>query len=320
MILKDVANSQMDRPKEARTVKRGDGFTADLDELYFEEGFNPRDLTTPGVKAHIVQMYEAYKTGTTRFPPITVSVADDGRLIVRDGHCRVTMYRMAREDGMAVPLLQLEEYRGNAKDFMMLALARSNGRRLTPLEIATGFKKLAMMGMSEEEIANARVADVKSVTRVKQLLTLAYAPEELQKLVRDEVIKADPVINLIQRLKSAEQAYQHLLERLKVAKAQGKSSLTEADLHGRAIPKKLVTGLVGSVSTFADRLGNATRRELATLEKLDAQQLKGKTVTVDAAALLDLLKHNEQIAENRRRQAERTELAEKASKQTEMEV
>lgn len=316
-ILKEVAALQKDRPADERTVRRGDGFSADIDELHFEEGFNPRDLNTPARREYILAMLEAYKGGLVKFPPIAVSVGEKGKLIVRDGHCRTTMYRLAREQGVVVPPVQLEEVRGNSQDFLLLALNRSRSNPLTPLEIALGAKRLRNSGMTEAQIAKSIPSTSDkgemSITRVKQLLVLADAEPDVHDLVSQEKVTADVAIPVVKE--HGAEAGRYLREKL-----AGRTKVTNATLHGRSLPKKAVAGLLDSVSTFADRLGQRARVELASFEKLEPQQLEGKTVNVDAAALLGLLKAQDEIDELKKRRASQQANDAQAAKQTAMNV
>lgn len=298
----------------AGEVKKTDLFRARYQDLKIEKGFNLRDLTAPDVKAHINSIYTTLMNGGT-VPPLDVRVDQDDNIFVVDGHCRHAAYGMAIEAGAPIEWIDVLPTKDNDAGRVTKMITRNQGLGLTPLETAMGYLRLIKFNWDEKQIANSVG---RSEEHVKQLLILANANTDVHQLVRSGAIKAYPAIEVIR--KYGDKAGEHIKQQLEAAQAQGKRHVTKSGMNGRALPKKIVSGLVETVQSFTQKLDQNTRRQLAELEAATEDQLKGKTVSIDAAALLELMRAQSAIDAVKAKQAEKAHAAEQAAKQVQIEA
>ena len=91
--------------------------------------------------------------------------------------------------------------------------------------------------------------------------------------------------------------------------------MTRKDVKEWLPPRKIVGGMFNSLHGVVNTFNSKKRRELAELEKLAPEQLKGMTIEVDAAAMLGLYKswaaadeaHKSKLNETRVKQEKATQ-------------
>lgn len=270
------------RPDEA--VKKTDLFKVRPSVLVEESGFNLRDYTDPGVIAHIESFADSYTNGRY-VPPLLVRVDDNERVVVVEGHCRRRGALLAIERGADVAYLEAVQFRGNNAERVEVMLRSAEGLKLPPLAVALGYLRLLRMGHTNAMIAEAVG---KTPQRVEQMLILATANVDVHDLVRSGQVTADAAIEAARQHR--EKAGEYLQAMLGAAKGQGKTKVTRGVMRGPSLPPKVLTTVIGSVKSVVERLDKDARRRLAEFERMDATQLQGQTITVDAAALLDLVR------------------------------
>ena len=86
------------------------------------------------------------------------------------------------------------------------------------------------------------------------------------------------------------------------AKAAGKAKVTASTINGRALPRKVVSPLISSVDTFMQGL-DANQR--ATLLDIQEGRVASETITIPAAALLDLFQAHGALETIRAKRAEK---------------
>ncbi|MCU6618548.1 hypothetical protein OCO52_18830 [Achromobacter mucicolens] len=69
------------------------------------------------------------------------------------------------------------------------------------------------------------------------------------------------------------------------AKAVGKTKVTASTIHGRALPRKVVSPLICGVDTFMQGLDTTQR---ATLLDIQQGRVAAESITIPTAAVLDL--------------------------------
>lgn len=159
-------------------------FMADLDLLEEEDGFNiGRDYDDPEVQEHIRNLADAYKAGED-LPPLVVKVLD-GRILVRDGHCRRRGALLARSEGAEITRLPIMEVKGDEVDQTMILLTSNDGLKQKPLGRAKIYAKLVNMGLSEDEVAKRTK---KTKTHVQQYLALHNLPIKLKEYIKADLI------------------------------------------------------------------------------------------------------------------------------------
>lgn len=163
------------------------------DDLSVEENFNVR-IQGPALDAHIDAIKASIMMGDIP-PPIVVRCVD-GRIIVRDGHCRLAAFRRAIRAGTPVEYIDAIEWRGSDLDAIVYMVKSAGGKPLDPLEVAQAYKRLRAFNWTEAKIAE-RFS--KTDTHVRQMLLLADAEHRVQEMVRAEKIAASTAIKILQR-------------------------------------------------------------------------------------------------------------------------
>lgn len=314
LTLRKLSESGSDKIAKG-AIKRRNMFGVPYDLIKIEKNFNVRDMSSADVKAHVQSIFETIMADG-EIPPLLFRIGSKGDVTVTDGQCRYTAYGMAIKAGKDVGLIPGLEDLSDPAGRVKIMLTANQGLRAKPLEIGMGYKRLVdEFNETNETIAASMGCSVESV---KQLLILANADARVHDFVKAERISAHEAINLIRV--HGEGTADFIENQLEVAKAKGQTKVTKAGMNGRALPKKIVSNLVSTVHTFTQKLDKNVRKELASLEKATPEELKGKTVTVDAAALLELVRMQATIDENAEKQKAKEHAKEGSAKQTQMAV
>ncbi|MGT2457705.1 ParB/RepB/Spo0J family partition protein [Cupriavidus basilensis] len=284
-------------------VKRADAMKVRLEDLHEEPGFNLREEGAD-LDASIEALADHIFDGG-QYPALEVRPRAESGVWIVDGHRRRRAIARAIDKG--APLadkdgtvwVNIVPFVGNDADRTARILTSAEGRALTPLETAMGYKRLRNLGWD-----NARIAKKvgKTTSHVAQRLLLADANSDVQQMVSAGMVAATEAERAVR--KHGEAAGKFLDSELGKAKAAGKTKVTAGVIKGKALPPKVVSGLVGSVDAFMEALPVDTRTALASIEfsKTDASA----PVTVPAGALLALLKSHAEVTEARNREADRT--------------
>lgn len=262
-------------------VKKADLYRAKPHDILVEKGFN---LRIPGdeLEAHIESICTSILAGMT-VPAIEVRVDDDGRMLIVDGHCRHAAYLRAIDRGAQIEFIDVVPFRGNDADRVAKMIASSQGKSLSPLEAALGYKRLAAFGWDAAKIA---ASTGKTDSYIYSLLLLANANSDVQKLVAEGRVSANAAIEVIR--KHGEKAGEYLLAMLGDGEG-APQRITKKALNGPTLPRKVVTQVVSSVESFASRLGERSGSQIESIRALAPEERAGRTVEVDAETLLELL-------------------------------
>lgn len=282
-------------------VKKTDLFRVRLNDLYVEPGFN---LRTEGddLEAHIDAIAQTIMDGGP-IPPLEVRVADDGRVLVVDGHCRRRAYQKAVDAGCPIEWIDVLQFKGNDADRVAKMLTSSMGKALSPLETAMGYKRLIAFGWEPDRVAKHHG---KTRTHVDQMLLLANANSDVHRMVSVGAVAAHTALDFVRE--HGEKAGDKIAEALEKAKAGGKSKVTAGTVNGRALPRKLLNGMVSRVESFASRIDRGLVDELRNLPE---ESLSARKVEISAADLLELIQIQEEVAKvkAKREQAQPNEAA-----------
>lgn len=194
------------------------------DKVEFEQGFNLREEGAE-LTEHIERLYHAMKAGAY-IPPIDVSVID-GRVLVRDGHCRTRAALRLLGEGVEY-LLEARQLRGNDADAVFHMLGSGQGKHFTPLEQGRGFLRLTNMGHTVAEIA-ARTGMHRST--VENGLALAEAPVAVQKMIAEGKVASHTALKAV-RQEGAAKATEKLAAGVKAAEKVGKKKATAKHIDG----------------------------------------------------------------------------------------
>jgi ParB family chromosome partitioning protein len=300
-------------------IKKTDKYRVPLKRLRVKEGFNKR-LPTPENAAHVEAIYQTLHTQLN-----TPGMLDDAqqlkkgeRLLVHDieikvdqddgdsmwivdGHCSVdALWLLVNRDKLITEdfLVDIAYFKGTWAQARMKMLVCGSAKELDPLEFGLGLKESRDLdGYTLDQLV---AESGRSIVSVRELLKLADADPAIHQLIIDGKVKSSYALAIIKQRGDGALAF--LQEGLKEAAARGKDKLTAGVVNGRALPKKIIGGLVTAAETLSKSLPVTVRRELAELEKLPVEQLSGRTVQVDAKTMLDFLAAQDRIdAENRKR-------------------
>ncbi|WP_273457020.1 ParB/RepB/Spo0J family partition protein [Nevskia ramosa] len=260
---------------DAGVVKKADLYKVKLEDLLVEEGFNLR-VKDQALEDHIESIKAAIIAGSF-IPPLAVRAADGNKVLVVDGHCRREAYIRAKNEGHEIDQISCVDFKGNDADRVAAIITTASGKALSPLEMAVGVKRLRAFGKSPAEIA---VMIAKTGTHVENLLLLADANSDVQKAVRDGSIAASTAIEMVR--KHGEGAGGIIKSAVDKATSEGKKKVTPKMVEVALPPKKAITGIYSSLTSFAKSI------PAKSLPKVDDIQ-EGQTITVDAKALRELL-------------------------------
>jgi ParB family transcriptional regulator, chromosome partitioning protein len=284
-------------------VKKTDLFKASPQDMVEDPNFNLRDYNDPEVQAQIEMFAKMYEKGEY-VPPLICRVMD-GKVTPVEGHCRRRGALLAIARGADIPFLEFYPFRGNEMERLKLMLRSGEGLKFKPLEVAMGYARMRNQGHDNKTIADSMQ---KTPSHVEQMLLLADAEADVHKLVKEGLVAATAAIEAVR--KHGAKAGEVLSAML-----DGQGKVSRGAVKGWAPPPKVVRTVVDGLDSVVSTLAKTSRRELAELEKLPADQIKGRTVAVDAAALLDLMRAHASVEEARRAADERKRAAQEAASQ-----
>lgn len=295
---------------QAGDIKRADAMKSLLDDIHEEAGFNVRTLDD-AFWAGIKQFAEYIAAGGT-YPPLEVRPRPGGGVYLVEGHRRRLALIMAR-DVLRAPIewVNVVAFNGNDADRVVRIATSATQQPLTPLEMAQVYKRLAAFGLSADDIAG-KVG--KTRQHVDQLLILANANTDVHKLVAAGGVSAAVAVDITR--KHGENAGKIISDELAKAKAAGKGKVTAGTMKPKALPPKIVHGLVDELDAFMGGISTLARSHLVEAEKAQArgEDVSRNIVTVPAAALLSLVNEFAKVAEVRAKQSEKMRAkAEKAA-------
>lgn len=314
-------------------VKKTDKYRAPLNLLKVKESFNKR-LPSQENAAHIQAIYLTLKAHLQqpgmldenrqlkkgeRLPIHDIEVNDelDEFTWIVDGHCSTTaLWRLVTEDKL-IPedfFVDVVRFKGTEAECRLKMLRCGLAKELDPLELALAFKALRDEdGLSLQDLVEKTG---RSIVGVRELLKLADADPAIHQLIIDGKFKSHYALSIIKQ--HGDEALGVLESAISAAEAQGRSKVTAVVTEGRALPKKVVSGLLTVADTLTKSLTSDVRRQLAELETLPPEQLAGRTVTVDAKVMLEFLAAQHRIEDERKKQSEKVAAVQQAASQTDL--
>lgn len=185
--VKDKKIADEIKAKEGREIepelKVAKSYNVDPKAIKIIPGFNVRTVDP----VHVDNLAAAYTAGRA-VPPVLVAIGEDGALELVDGEHRV---RGAIQANMR--RIQIFEFEGTQEERIAMAISSSQGRNLSPVERAVGYKRLRNAGWTDAEIAESVG---RSEGDVANHILLAECGKEVMDMVTAGTIKATPTINL----------------------------------------------------------------------------------------------------------------------------
>jgi ParB family chromosome partitioning protein len=294
---------------KAGEVKRADAMKVALDDIHEQPGFNLR-IEGEDLEASIEALATHIMDGGT-YPPLEVRVREEGGVWVVDGHRRRRALVLARERGAPIEFVSIIAFNGNDAERTVRVMTSAEGRGLSPLEAAMGYKRLAAFDYTPDQIAKAVG---KTRQHVDQLLILANAPAKVQKMVQAGEISAAAAVDVAR--KHGDEAGKVLEGEMDKAKAAGKKKITAGTIKGKPLPPKVITRVVEELDGFLEGLDAESHRKLAEVKSGSVAQA---TVAVDAKTLNALVDAYQEIVDARAEQKRRAKAKADRKKQADLE-
>lgn len=295
-------------------VKRADAMKVRLEDLHEEPGFNLR-AEGEDLEASIDALAEFIADGG-QVPPLEVRPRADGGVWIVDGHRRTRAYRKLDAAGRLVRdpsgacWVSVVAFTGNDAERVARVITSQEGRKLEPLELSAGYKRLAAFGWSADQIAK-KVG--KTRQHVDQMLILADAPSAVHAMVKDGAVSAAVAVETVR--KHGEESADVLDGELQKAKAAGKAKVTAGTMKGPALPRGILDDLVQQAEKFSSKLSTDGR---VKLDQFHRGEITEGTVEVDVETLLHLELCLEEL--KRIRAEKEAKAREKAAKVAQLEI
>lgn len=293
-------------------IKRADAMKVRIEDIHEEPGFNLR-REGEDLQASIDALATHIRSGGM-VPPLEVRPREAGGVFVVDGHRRRRAYLQVAEDirdANGETWIPVVAFVGNDAERVARIMTSAEGRSLSSLEVAEGYRRLVAFGWSADEIAR-KVG--KTRQHVDQLLILANANSDVQAMVARGEVSATSAIDTVR--KHGEQAGEKLGAAVNAAKAGGKGKATAGAIKGKPLPSKLVDEMAAAHDALIGSLSTEAR---ATIETLHLSDSGAPTmIEVPAVTLLELIAIAEVVKDTRQKQAERGRAKEAAAPQVAM--
>jgi ParB/RepB/Spo0J family partition protein len=194
-------------------------FKVDPRILIINEGWNTRD-ESEALNEHIDQLAQSIAEIGVR-KPIEVKL-ENGKLIVKDGHCRTRATMRAidhyKADIKTVPVISVDRYASD-EDLILNQVVSNSGKPLTNMEEAKVYKKLLDFGWNQSDIAR-KVG--KTPGRISQILDLLTMPNSVQAAVISGAVSASLAQQTVKSAETPQQAAQSLQDAVNKAAAEGR--------------------------------------------------------------------------------------------------
>ncbi|WMN15624.1 ParB N-terminal domain-containing protein [Pseudomonas piscis] len=260
-------------------LKRADAMKARLEDLHEEPGFNLR-AEGEELEESINALAEFIFAGG-QIPALEVRPRAEGGMWIVDGHRRRRAYlkldlagRLPRVPSKDDPerleaWISIVPFEGNDAERVDRVITSQEGKKLSPLELADGYKRLRGFGWSPEQIAK-KVG--KTRQHVEQVLTVGNANTDVQNLVAAGHVSATTAAQVVRE--HGDGAGKVLGAELEKAQATGKKRVTAGTMKGPSIPKPRL-----------EAVHEASRKLIASLDAIDEDSL---SLSITTALVLEL--------------------------------
>lgn len=223
-------------------MRRADAIKVRLEDIHEEPGFN---LRTEGevLETSINALAEFIADGGV-IPALEIRPRDAGGVWVVDGHRRRRALlkldsagRLPRTSSKEDPSLlefwvDVRMFEGSDADRVARIISSQENEKLSPLELAEGYKRLKAFGWTVDQIAK-KVG--KTRQHVEQVVTVGNANTYVQNLVAAGQVSATTAAQVVRA--HGDDAGKVLGAELEKAQAKGKSKVTAGTMRGPSISR-----------------------------------------------------------------------------------
>lgn len=262
-------------------VRRADAMKVQLEDLHEEPGFNLR-IEGEALEGSIDALAEFIATGG-QIPPLEVRPRAEGGVWIVDGHRRRRAMikldnagRLPRTPNKNNPSIHeawvpVIAFEGSDADRVARIISSQENEKLSPLELAEGYKRLRAFGWAPEQIAK-KVG--KTRQHVEQVLTVGNANTDVQNLVAAGHVSATTAAQVVRE--HGDGAGKVLGAELEKAQASGRKKVTAGSMKGPSIPKPRL-----------EAVHAASCKLIASLDQIDEDS---RSLTLPTALVLELRK------------------------------
>ena len=242
---------------------KGGSIMVAVDDIHVLDGLNLR-IKNEAYYAHIRALADSMKLeGFYLDKPIACFAGTINKKPVlhpSDGHCRYAAVLLAISEGAPIAELPIviKDVSTTMEDIIVSMVRTAEGKKLTPIEIAIGCKRLLKFNWKPPQIAKKLGF---TVEYVNQLLVLAGAPNAIREMVQSGNVTAATALDAIR--KHGSDATEVMNGALAVAKANGKTKLTAKFLPSQ-VRKKAITRAAPAMLTIIERM--AQQKAFASLD------------------------------------------------------
>lgn len=249
------------------TIKRADTMKVRYGDIHERPGFNLRDLDEEYEAG--VEDLTAYIMAGGTLPALEVVVSPDGSGVeLVDGHRRYDA--IGRAIARWLPH-RMGFHRRDSREHNRPRGANLHKQPKRPAAAPGSRKRFQTLPWCLDSAEIAAIVHC-SRTNVENYLVLADAERDVQELVRSSQVAADVAIEAARKLGA--KAGEFLAGKVGQVKAAGKAKVTASTVHGRALPRKVVSPLISGVDAFIKGL-NANQR--ATLVDINEGRVASET-------------------------------------------
>lgn len=240
-------------------LRRADAMKARLEDLHEEPGFNLR-AENEDLEQSIAELAEFIYQGG-QVPPLEVRPREEGGMWVVDGHRRRRAYlkldaekRLPRDPKDKQAWIAITAFAGNDAERVLRVITSQEGRKLTQLELAEGYKRLVAFGWSNEQIAKKMG---RTRQHVDQVMLIGNANTDVQRMVASGEVAATTAAKAV-RL-HGEKAGKVLGEKLKQVQAAGGSKVTPKTIREPQVPRALLDEMHKLCKSISDSFPSQVR-------------------------------------------------------------
>ncbi|HGN2708742.1 ParB/RepB/Spo0J family partition protein [Pseudomonas aeruginosa] len=243
-------------------LKRADAMKARLEDLHEEPGFNLR-AEGEDLEQSIADLADYLHQGGI-VPALEVRPREEGCMWVVDGHRRRRAYLKLDAEGRLprdpngefwVPIVA---FGGNDAERVLRVITSQEGRKLSPLELAHGYKRLIAFGWTVEQIAQKMG---RTRQHVDQVLVVGNANTDVQQLISSGAVAATTAARIVR--KHGEKAGQVLGQQLAKVIAAGGTKVTPRAVAEPTVPRAILDDLLKVTTDIVDAFPTALRAGLA---------------------------------------------------------
>lgn len=268
-----------------KVIKRADAEKIQYKDLHVEPGFNPIGRMEDDEDGE--SLFQFIMSGG-RVPDLETRPREEGGVWIVDGHRR--HYQIGRAIEAGAPLqdkdgaiwISIKQFIGNDIDRVCRIAISNEGKKLTAIQLAEVYKRLAGFGLTPDDIAKRMT---RTRQHVEQIMVLANANHDVQAAVRRGEISPSLAISATRA--NGENAGAVIAAEVTKAHAAGKTRVTASTMKPWTPPMKFSAPIVTNARRLIDSMPAdviAKASNAATMN--DADELVTVTISTKALFLL----------------------------------